>query len=103
MTMLQFNMPRRLKGVMAKLPMMIDCEEFERFLVEYFEDGLTARQRFVFDTHLRFCCECREYLRAFEAARTLAREAGQSEVSALDDVPEDLIAAVFDSLHHDGK
>lgn len=98
MTSFTLNMPRSLKGMMAKLPMMIDCQEFEQFLIEYLDGGLSSRERFVFETHLRFCRECREYLRACKAARTLAREVGAIERETAVDIPEDLVVAVIEAL-----
>lgn len=98
MSAFTFNMPRRLKGMMAKLPLMIDCVEFEQFLLDYMDGALTRKQLMVFEMHLRFCRECREYLRAFEAARDLAQSVGSSEVEIPGDVPDDLIEAVADAL-----
>jgi len=44
---------RRIKGMMFKLPMMISCEEFEEFIVEYLEGSLSPRQRSVFELHIK--------------------------------------------------
>lgn len=95
------NFPPAVKRVMSKMPLMIGCREFEEFIVAYFEDELTSRQRFIFDMHLRVCRECREYLRAYEAAMTLAKGAGEARGDDLPEVPEDLVAAVVDALKED--
>ncbi len=92
------NFPPAMKRVMSKLPLMIDCEEFEAFIIAYFDGEITARQRFIFNMHLRVCRECREYLRAYEASMTLARASAASVETELPEVPEDLIVAVVDAL-----
>lgn len=91
-------MKRRIKGMMFKMPMMITCEEFEDFIVEYLEGGLTDRQRRLFDFHLRICRECREYLAAYKTGMETARQGLTSEALELQgEVPEDLVAAVLAS------
>lgn len=98
MSLLTLNVPRNIKGVMAKLPVMIDCQEFEGFLIDYFEGGLTKHQKFVFDLHLRFCGECRNFLRAYKTAQTLARETGKAVQLDINKAPNDLVAAIVSAL-----
>lgn len=95
------NFPPAVKRVMSKLPLMIDCQEFEAFIIAYFDDELPPRQRFIFNMHLRVCRECREYLRAYQASMTLARASAVSVETDLSEVPEDLIVAVVDALRDD--
>jgi len=87
---------RRMHGIMFKLPSMINCVEFEGFILDYLDDELPRRQKIVFEMHLRLCRECRDYLKAYRTAMTLAaeslRDASDFEP---EDVPEDLIAAVL--------
>ncbi|QLC20769.1 zf-HC2 domain-containing protein [Parasphingopyxis sp. CP4] len=92
------NFPPAMKRVMSKLPLMIDCQEFETFIIAYFDDELTPRQRLIFNMHLRVCRECREYLRAYQASMTLARASAASAETELPELPEDLIVAVVDAL-----
>lgn len=87
---------RRIHGVMFKLPYMITCEVFEDFVLAYLEDELPAKQRFVFEMHLKLCRECREYLEAYRTAMTLAKH-GFDAREPLENVPEDLIKAVMDA------
>ena len=88
---------RPLAALLFKLPMMIDCETFEEFVLGYFDGTLSRRQRFVFELHLRVCRECRKYLREYKNAIALA--GSQKEVSfsemGMGPVPEDLIKAVL--------
>ena len=97
------NFPPAMKRVMSKLPLMIDCQEFETFIITYFDDELTPRQRFIFNMHLRACRECREYLRAYEASMTLTRTSAVSAETELPEVPEDLIVAVVDALRDENS
>lgn len=90
---------RRIHGMMFKLPLMITCEAFEDFILAYLEGDLTARQKFTFEMHLKLCRECRDYLNAYRASMTMAKDALKKEENAMlpDTVPEDLIKAVLDA------
>jgi len=87
---------RRIQGAMFKMPLMISCEEFEGFIIDYLEDALTPKQKLVFETHLKICTDCREYLRAYKAAIELANgSADAAEEPLPDQVPDDLVKAVL--------
>lgn len=89
---------RRLQGVMFRMPMMITCRQFEDFIIEYLEGGLTAHQRRLFEFHLKVCRECREYLAAYKASMEAAKQELSDDAAPLpDEVPEDLITAVIAS------
>jgi anti-sigma factor RsiW len=90
---------RRVKGFMLKyMHRMITCKEFEDFVLRYLDDELTARQRSVFELHIRLCRECREYLAAYQRTIEIGREVFKSADEALpDDVPEDLIKAILEA------
>jgi predicted anti-sigma-YlaC factor YlaD len=77
---------------------MITCRQFEEFIVEYLEDGLTAHQRRLFEFHLKLCRECRDYLAAYKVSMEAAKQ-GLSDDDMLvpDEVPDDLVAAVIAS------
>ncbi len=67
MAALATSVMRKAKAFMFRsLPMMINCREFEAFLIDYFDDSLPKRQRLIFEMHLKLCRECREYLIAFK-------------------------------------
>jgi anti-sigma factor RsiW len=77
---------------------MISCRDFENFMQAYTDGELAIDQRSVFERHIRFCRECREYLAAYQ--RTI--EIGSSVLKKADkslpsDVPEDLIKAILAS------
>ncbi|MGI9435239.1 MAG: anti-sigma factor family protein [Geminicoccaceae bacterium] len=89
---------RRLKAAMFNLPMMINCRQFEDFILSYFEDGLSDRERKLFEIHLKVCRECREYLAAYKASMEAAKQGFSDDAIAVpDEVPEDLVAAVIAS------
>lgn len=88
---------RPFAAMMFRLPLMIDCEEFETFIIDYLEGTLPKRKRTVFKLHLKICRECREYLRAYENTMNLAKAQTDIPFSemGMGDVPEDLIKAVL--------
>jgi len=93
------SMKRRMQSVLFRMPLMITCREFEEFIVEYLEGGLTEQQRRVFEIHLRVCRECREYLAAYKAGIEAARQ-GLAEPAGpkIDDAPDDLVKAILASI-----
>lgn len=94
---------RRLKGMMLKnMHGMITCKEFEDFMLDYLDGELPQRQRQRFEWHLLVCRECREYLAAYERAKSVCRkvllEPGDPVPGDVPgDVPEDLVRAILDS------
>ena len=87
-----------MQGIMFRMSMMITCREFATFIIAYFEDGLTKRERRLFDIHLKLCRECPDYLAAFKVTMDAAKQGLSEELPAPpDDVPEGLIAAVIAS------
>jgi len=93
------SMKRRMQGVMFRMPMMITCRQFENFIVDYLDGGLTTHERRVFELHLRICRECREYLAAYKASMEAAKLGLASDLSALpEDAPEDLVTAILASI-----
>ncbi len=89
---------RRIKALMtAYLPMMLTCEEFETFIIEYLEGNLNTYRVKVFELHIKTCRECREYLEAYQRARHVARATVPS-MTSLDDVPTELVEAVVNAI-----
>ncbi len=82
--------------MLQRLHRMITCKEFEDFVLSYLDGELTGRQRSVFEWHMRFCRECREYLAAYKRAAELGRAVLLSPDEPVpEDVPEDLIKAIL--------
>jgi len=78
----------------------ISCKEFEAFILDYLEDELSSAQKETFESHLRVCVECREYLSAYKRTIELSQAMIKDSSAPLpDDVPEDLIKAILDARH----
>ena len=89
---------RRAKGIMLKhMHRMITCKEFEDFILRYLDDELSARQRSVFELHMRLCRECREYLAAYRRSIEVSRGARPADEALPEDIPEDLIKAILEA------
>jgi len=88
---------RRLKGLMMKhLHGMLTCSEFEAFVLRYLEGELPARQRKLFEWHIRMCRECRDYLAAYQRSIQVGRALLPGPDDPIpEDVPEDLVKAVL--------
>ncbi|MGI9426174.1 MAG: anti-sigma factor family protein, partial [Hyphomicrobiaceae bacterium] len=84
---------RKMKGLMLRyLPGMITCAEFDAFIVSYLDGGLPETQRRLFERHIRFCRECRDYLKAYRHTIALGKSAfPDPEGSPPDNVPDDLV------------
>ena len=73
----------------------LTCQQLIGFLDDYVAGAIDAAERGVFETHLRDCLHCREYLREYQRSIDLAkglRETGEGAVP--DGVPKGLVAAV---------
>lgn len=88
---------RKLRGfVQQNVPMMITCREVEDFIVDYVDDALPWRQRLVFQIHLIFCRECRDYLASYTHTLALSKAVFEhSETPAAGEIPEDLVRAIL--------
>ena len=88
---------RLMRGLMLNhMPWMINCRQFEDFILAYLEGELTDKQRFVFELHLKVCRECRDYLAAYRRTVEVFRRAFEEpEAPVPDEVPEDLVKAVL--------
>ena len=88
---------RWMRGMMHRhMPMMITCREFEDFIAAYLDGDLPDHKRRVFDLHIRFCRECRDYLAAYEHTMAISKRAFEASDEAVpEDVPEDLIKAIL--------
>ncbi len=88
---------RRFKGFMqTHIHGMITCTEFDEFVLDYLGGELTERQRALFERHIRWCRECRQYLQGYQHAMRFGRAAlPRSDDAVPEDVPEDLINAIL--------
>ena len=82
--------------MLRHMPLMITCREFEDFILDYLENALPERQRFVFELHLKLCRECRDYLAAYRRTIEVSKRAFEEPDAPLpDEVPEDLVKAIL--------
>ncbi len=66
---------RRMKALMMQhVPGMITCAEFEAFMLDYHEGGLTDRQRQVFERHMAQCPPCATSLANYRKAVALGQQ-----------------------------
>ncbi len=82
--------------LMRHLPGQITCSEFERFVHDYQEGSLSARERRVFEHHMELCPMCRVHFDAY----LLTIELGRRICVATDeqaDLPAELAAAILDA------
>jgi len=91
---------QKLSGLALRiLPGQITCGEFEAFVIDYHEGGLTESQEKRFEGHMRVCPMCRAsfamYLKAIAVAKTVFLESEKDELFV--DVPQDLIDAILDT------
>jgi anti-sigma factor RsiW len=88
---------RRLKAVMMRrLPGMITCQEFERFVLDHYEGRLSEPERRRFERHMAMCPPCRvsweSYCKAVALGRRVFAEEEQDDPAP---VGEELVAAVL--------
>lgn len=89
----------RTKALMMRyMPMMVTCEEADRFMDGYLAGELPRKEHLVFEWHLRLCAGCKDYLERYRRAIELCRENfyGECEDES-EELPEqvakDIIAA----------
>lgn len=78
------------------------CREFIEFLIDYLDDELLPEQRVAFESHLKTCPDCVDYLRTYTKSVELGKSLlKQPEDVIPADVPEDLIKAILDATQSD--
>ncbi len=86
---------RSLHRVLSKLPLMLTCEEFEEFVLDYYEGTLPARQNAVFRLHLLVCKDCQRYLAVYKRSIEMGKAAFDDPYTTVPEtVPEDLVQAI---------
>ncbi len=80
------------------MPGMITCREFESFVLDYVEGSLPKTQLKLFERHLKYCRECREYLAAYTTTKELSSSLRiDPDLPVSGEVPKNLIEAVLAS------
>ena len=88
---------RRMRGILMNLPGMINCEQFENFMLAYIEDELPPSQLKVFDRHIQACPDCRRYIADYRRTLEALKVSKVVGDGTLPEVPEDLIRAILDA------
>jgi anti-sigma factor RsiW len=79
-------------------PAELTCRELADFLGDYVSGELSPEVRMVFEEHLAECPDCVTYLRTYEDAIRLARNAvGSDPVPPT--VPAELVQAILAARH----
>lgn len=79
----------------------LTCQELIGFLDDYVAGAQPASVRDAFESHLRLCSHCREYLETYRGAVRLGREAAAAQ-EAEAAMPEGLVRAILRSRPRDG-
>jgi len=88
---------RKIRGIMVKLPGMIDCKQVESFLLAYIEDDLPKSQMKVIDRHLMVCPDCRRYIAEYPRTLEVLSVSKSEADEAMAEVPKDLINAILEA------
>jgi anti-sigma factor RsiW len=75
------------------------CRELIEFLMSYLGNELPAEQRAEFERHLGMCPSCVNYIRTYEQAIKLGRQAFTDDAAAASELPEELIKAILAAAH----
>ena len=82
--------------MMRKLPGLLTCMEFERFVHDYQEGSLSPRERRAFDLHMELCPMCLVYFESYLQTIELGRRiCATDDEAAVTDLPEDLVSAIL--------
>lgn len=77
------------------------CREFIDFLIDYFEETLSAREHAEFAEHLAECPDCTAYLKSYEETIRLGKAVfAEPNASVPAEVPEELVQAILGSRRH---
>lgn len=81
-------------------PGLITCRQFDEFLADYLDGGLTDRQKKIFDGHMALCPMCGAHFGTYMATFKMTQQAfGPSNDFIPEHVPEELTLAVINSIN----
>ncbi len=79
-----------------KMPLLLTCEELDKFIVDYVDGKLTIWERMKFRLHLTGCAECRAYLEGYQKSIAIEKKVFEDpDRSATSEAPEELIQAII--------
>ena len=95
--------PVRLKlwdPFLSYFPGHITCEQFEKFVFEYYEGVLPEKQRGRFEFHLHICPMCESAFESYVRTVELTGSLFEDKDSAIpEDLPQELINAMLAARH----
>lgn len=78
---------------------MLTCRQFDQFIVDYIDGALTPKQMRVFDVHMALCPMCKAHFETYLTTYKMGQQAlGQTDEKVPADMPEELIAAILDTV-----
>jgi anti-sigma factor RsiW len=81
-----------------KMPVLLTCQELDRFMVDYIEGHLSFWQRWKFNLHLFSCSKCRAYLEGYKKSVELGKQVfAEQQKSVAEQAPEELIQAILNA------
>lgn len=72
----------------------LTCRQIVDFVQAYIDDELPARERSIFELHLKICPDCVNYLASYEATQRISKLASETEPE-MKPIPDDLIRAIL--------
>ena len=80
---------------------MMTCNDvITTFIADYVDGQLSGTTLADFEHHLDVCPSCVNYLRSYRESIAVARAAGHAPRVELQEVPEELVSAILDTLNH---
>ena len=73
----------------------LNCQQLDSFLVDYVDDKLSPSQRDAFETHIKLCTACVEYVEDYKTAIQLGKNAYQEQSDECEKIPEALVSAIL--------
>lgn len=74
---------------------MPSCRELVEFLMDYCDGQLPPEQRASFEKHLSHCPPCLAYLKTYQQAICLGKQACAEEIEKSPKMPEELVKAIL--------
>lgn len=71
------------------------CQELVRWLADYLDDEIPDAARRHFEQHLAACEDCQKFLNTYRETIRLCADAGETEESLEEEMPEDLLRAIL--------
>ena len=79
---------------------IIDCENLEKFIIDFLDDELPIKIKLSFLQHIEECEHCEKYLQEYRKTINLSKAAfAESEPVEKNEMPEELMDAILTAIH----